>query len=133
MIYQHNHTLMTEQLSKSARQAVSGITFADQRKSFRHTDVEAMACKMCLTLNGMCCSTHGRVHAIVRARTGDEARERLRASFDSGSSELLQLFDTLSRNHLSVHAGELRAHTLRALQCFCVLILPIRWPRAGLP
>ena len=83
---------------------------------------------MWLTGHGMRRSAHGRVHAIVRARTGDEARQRLRASFNSGDSELLQLFDTLSRNHLVVHAGDIPAHTLQVLQCFCILILPMNGP-----
>ena len=52
-----------------------------------------------------CCSAHGRVHAIVRARSREEAAARLRASFGSGNAELLALFDSLSRDHLSVHAG----------------------------
>ena len=45
------------------------------------------------------------MHAIVRARNGEEAAARLRASFDSGNAEFLALFDSLSRDHLSVHAG----------------------------
>lgn len=53
----------------------------------------------------------------MRARTGEEARERLRVSFDTGDAELLELFDALSRDRLSVHAGAAPAHTLRVLQC----------------
>ena len=64
----------------------------------------------------MCCSAHGRVHAIVRARSGDEARERLRGSFNTGDAELLELFDSLSKDHLSVHAGAALAHILQMLQ-----------------
>ena len=66
------------------------------------------------------CSTHGRVHAIVRAKSGDEARERLRASFNTGSAVLLQQFDALSRDHLTVHAGAALAHRLRMLQTSCI-------------
>ena len=55
----------------------------------------------------LCCSAHGAVHAIVRARSDEEAAARLRAGFDSGSDELLQLFDALSRDHLVVHTGVL--------------------------
>ncbi len=64
----------------------------------------------------MCCSAHGRVHAIVRAKSEDEAGERLRGSFNTGDPELLELFDSLSKDHLSVHAGAAHAHTLQMLK-----------------
>ena len=54
-----------------------------------------------------CCSAHGAVHAIVRAKSDEEAAARLRAGYDSGSAELLQTFDALSRDHLVVHTGAL--------------------------
>lgn len=85
---------------------------------------------MWLTVGGMCCSTHGRVHGIVRAKSGDEARERLRASFDTGDAELLQLFDALSRDHLVVHAGAALAHALRRLQTSCSPITAVKLHRA---
>ena len=43
----------------------------------------------------------------MRARSDEEAAARLRAGFDSGSAELLQAFDALSRDHLVVHTGAL--------------------------
>ena len=64
----------------------------------------------------MCCSAHGVVHAIVRAKSDEEAAARLRAGFDSGSAELLQTFDALSRDHLVVHTGALMLSRTLPLQ-----------------
>ena len=41
----------------------------------------------------------------MRAKSDKDAGARLRASFDTGDAELLETFDGLSRDHLSVHAG----------------------------
>ena len=51
-------------------------------------------------------SDGGRVIAIVRGKSDDAARTRLRSGYDSGDAELLALYDRLSGAHLSVYAGQ---------------------------
>ena len=47
----------------------------------------------------------GRVVAIVRAGSDQEAARRLRSSFDSGDADLLRTYDALSAKHLTVYTG----------------------------
>ena len=44
--------------------------------------------------------------AVVRGNSDKAAYLRLRAGYDSGDPNLLQVFDDLAREHLRVHAGE---------------------------
>ena len=44
--------------------------------------------------------------AVVRGSSDSAAYLRLRAGYDSGDPELLQVFDVLARTHLRVYAGE---------------------------
>ena len=62
--------------------------------------------KTSLTLLACMRSDGGRVIAIVRGKSDDAARTRLRSGYDSGDAELLALYDRLSGTHLSVYAGQ---------------------------
>ena len=46
--------------------------------------------------------------AVVRGSGNEAAYSRLRAGYNSGDPELLQVFDDLARAHLRVYAGEQR-------------------------
>jgi len=48
----------------------------------------------------------GKVICIVRAKSDDEARARLDATFDSGDPKLLQHYQALAAEHLEVLAGD---------------------------
>ncbi len=48
----------------------------------------------------------GKVIALVRAKTDDEARARLDKTFDSGDPKLLAHYQQLAANHLEVIAGD---------------------------
>lgn len=77
--------------------------------------------------NLRCHRPHGRVVAIVRAGSDEEAARRLRASFDSGDADLLRTYDALSAEHLTVYTG--------MFSPFCPLIFHQDWlggaPDAG--
>ena len=52
------------------------------------------------------CREDGYVVAVVRGSSDKAAYSRLRAGYDTGDPELLQVFDDLARKHLRVYAGE---------------------------
>jgi thioester reductase-like protein len=47
----------------------------------------------------------GRVVAIVRGTSDEQAAQRLRSGYESGDNELLSVFNSLSAKHLIVLAG----------------------------
>ena len=52
------------------------------------------------------CRKNGCVVAVVRGSGDKAAYLRLRAGYDTGDPELLQVFDDLARRRLRVYAGE---------------------------
>ena len=47
----------------------------------------------------------GRIVAVVRGGSDEEAARRLRVGYDSGDPDLLAKFDSLSAQYLTVYAG----------------------------
>jgi thioester reductase-like protein len=60
------------------------------------------------------CRDGGRVFAIVRGTSDEQAKGRLRGGFKTGDSELLALYDSLSHKHLTVLSGAFQ-HTSYSL------------------